>query len=370
LIEGRQSFRKLWLDLPGVADSITLDTWVAELAPGPGDLLLQMDIEGAEFRNILACQPETLRRFRILVLELHSLNAMLQGAPLHQVILPFLRKLDADFVCVHAHPNNSGGDFRIPHLGVTMPNVLELTFQRRDRFLAGAPEHPVLLPHPLDVSRNATESAPLFLNEAWFDGPRRLPSRVKILEDEIAFERQRAALAESVLHREMAGAMALILRAARTAATLPEMHLVPEALDEVAVGRRYQLSSAWSGYPSDGVVPNAAPTFFFHTDFGTNECITAALAERRVVRAITIVNRRDSCFDRARMLFVILHEHAEPDDGATFLLQPPGGFETGQVLEATLSLPPVPACYVTVLSPARTALHFSALRVMAERIEY
>ena len=44
----QQTFRKLWLDIQGRPDSMTLEDWVAELSPGSDDLLLQMDIEGAE----------------------------------------------------------------------------------------------------------------------------------------------------------------------------------------------------------------------------------------------------------------------------------------------------------------------------------
>ena len=56
--------------MDGSADSISLQQWVEELAPNPtDDLLLQIDIEGAEYRNIIATSAETLRRFRIIIIE-------------------------------------------------------------------------------------------------------------------------------------------------------------------------------------------------------------------------------------------------------------------------------------------------------------
>lgn len=77
LIEGRQTFLKKWLDVTGAADSVALADWVALRAPGTADLLLQMDIEGAEYRNLLGTPDDVLRRFRIVVLELHGLEAAL-----------------------------------------------------------------------------------------------------------------------------------------------------------------------------------------------------------------------------------------------------------------------------------------------------
>jgi len=74
---GKQTFEKLWLDVIGTKEAVALETWVARHAPDPKtDLLLHMDIEGAEYRNILAATDAVLGRFRIIVLELHNLWAM------------------------------------------------------------------------------------------------------------------------------------------------------------------------------------------------------------------------------------------------------------------------------------------------------
>ncbi len=57
--------------------TLTVDRWVAEHAPGNSDLILQMDIEGAEWMVLLNCSPETLRRFRIIVMEAHDLERLI-----------------------------------------------------------------------------------------------------------------------------------------------------------------------------------------------------------------------------------------------------------------------------------------------------
>ena len=54
---------------------ITLDDWhAAKLGTDTdAELLLQMDIEGAEYETLLAASPRLLGRFRIMVIELHWL---------------------------------------------------------------------------------------------------------------------------------------------------------------------------------------------------------------------------------------------------------------------------------------------------------
>ena len=69
LIKDMQFFEKKWLDINKSQDSITLEKWVNSNVPNlDSDLLLQMDIEGAEYRNLLAISDSLLKRFRILVI--------------------------------------------------------------------------------------------------------------------------------------------------------------------------------------------------------------------------------------------------------------------------------------------------------------
>lgn len=191
LIEGMQSFEKKWLDVTGSPDCIGLDEWVAGREP-EGDLLLQMDIEGAEFRNLLGCRPETLRRFRIIVVEVHDVwgAAFPERWPeFERTFVPLMDRLHDEFVVVHAHPNNCCGEVLDPRSGLNLPGPLELTLLRRDRF-AGVLESeliPVSLPHPGDIAFNVGDRAPLFLNEGWMDGPRSAASEVKMHEDQLDY---------------------------------------------------------------------------------------------------------------------------------------------------------------------------------------
>ena len=188
LIPGWQTFEKLWLDIDGRSDSITLTDWVERHCPDSNaDLLLQMDIEGAEYRNLNSTPRAILERFRIIVIELHGLAALADRQQAEEQIGPLLRRLDQTHVCVHAHPNNSQGDFIDQDTGMNVPRLLELTWLRRDRFTAGPEQrlfHP-LLPHPLDLASNVGPQRPaLHLNEAWLAGGRRdHRSRLKMAYD-------------------------------------------------------------------------------------------------------------------------------------------------------------------------------------------
>ena len=191
LREGMQTFKKKWLDIDGGADSILLADWIEELSPvATSDLLLQMDIEGAEYRNLLNCKDSILKRFRIIVLELHDLKVVNDVVKFEKELGPLLRKLDKNFVCVHSHPNNNGGNFMLAETGFNIPNLLELTFLRRDRFerVKESDWHKPLIPHPLDINFNVIRKQPLFLSESWCnDGSRDLVSKIKMIRCWLAY---------------------------------------------------------------------------------------------------------------------------------------------------------------------------------------
>ena len=185
LREKMQTFKKKWLDIDCSPNNTSLEDWIEELSPvATRDLLLQMDIEGAEYRNLLNCKDSVLKRFRIIVLELHGLGIVNNAVKFEKNLRPLLRKIDKNFVCVHAHPNNYGGDFMLADTGFNIPNLVELTFLRKDRFdrVKVSDLHKPLIPHPLDISFNVAVKRPLFLSEAWCnDGSRDIVSKITML---------------------------------------------------------------------------------------------------------------------------------------------------------------------------------------------
>jgi hypothetical protein len=162
LIPELHTFTPQWLGSFTGGNTTTLDAWVAGSAHAEAaSLLLQMDIEGAEYNALLACSDAVLSRFRLAVIELHYLPALASARFLQMKFLPVLRKLLLHFDVVHAHANNCCGTVDLA--GRDVPQVIELTLLRK----ADNPEpHHWQTPHPLDVV-NVPANPPLLLGPPW-----------------------------------------------------------------------------------------------------------------------------------------------------------------------------------------------------------
>lgn len=117
------------------ADEISLETLIRRVDQQATteftDLILQMDIEGAEWQVLASIETKTLRRFRIMVIEFHNFSDLLATDFSHRLALAVIEKLLEDFVVVHAHLNNHSRTSRIR--SVLVPHTVELTLLRRDR---------------------------------------------------------------------------------------------------------------------------------------------------------------------------------------------------------------------------------------------
>jgi len=166
-----ESFSKKFLGAFDDDVYITLDSWVSEKTQSTKfqDLLLQMDIEGGEYATILRASDETLERFRIIIIEIHDIEAWAQPN-FFSIVEIFFQKLLANFHVVHNHPNNCCGVVDIG--GFLAPRVFELTFLRKDR--AHSDGFCKLFPHPLDKP-NLIERENLILPENWYYRCARIP---------------------------------------------------------------------------------------------------------------------------------------------------------------------------------------------------
>jgi hypothetical protein len=168
----RFSFEKLFLaaHTDGVK-FIRLEDWVNANASGHSDLILQMDIEGAEWPVLLDTPDQILSKFRIMVIEFHDLDQMMTSTLGAEVFDTVFIKLARNFKIVHLHPNNAGGVHR--HKGQMIPRVLELTFLRSDRFNLSTQRLPPELPHPLDQP-NKTNKREIVLSGPWGTAARKI----------------------------------------------------------------------------------------------------------------------------------------------------------------------------------------------------
>jgi len=127
-----------------------------------GDAILQMDIEGAEYRVLLDASDDTLSQFRIILLECHNLTRLF-GRQNSQLIIATFRKLLRHFHVVHIHPNNVCPASQ--RGGISIPPVMEFTFIRKDR-VRSLSRDALTFPHPLDRD-NMSNRPSLALPETW-----------------------------------------------------------------------------------------------------------------------------------------------------------------------------------------------------------
>lgn len=158
----RFHFTKKHLGCSSADGVMTLDEWKRDrIGDYDRDLLLQMDIEGAEFETLMAMSSALQAQFRIMVIEFHYLHQLL-NKPWFMLVSRVFEKLLETHSVVHIHPNNCCGS--MTSRGLTIPRVAELTFYRNDRFEPRGFQS--RFPHPLD--RDNTRKAPLVLAPCWY----------------------------------------------------------------------------------------------------------------------------------------------------------------------------------------------------------
>lgn len=125
---------------------ITLDDWMEQKTPGAtSDLILQMDIEAAEWPVLLTASTKSLSAFRIMVIEFHWGERIFDPFGF-KVISGVFERLAPLFDIVHIHPNNymtivEGSHYAIPY-------AFEATFLRKGR--SPVRGYATEFPHPMD----------------------------------------------------------------------------------------------------------------------------------------------------------------------------------------------------------------------------
>jgi len=147
---------------------MTLNSWVTQkLGDQPGDdLVLQMDIEGAEFDVLIESSVELLSKFRMMVIEFHEMERIFERHSL-PLVKALFRKIHSQFAIVHVHANNFYGLAECK--GVEVPPLFEVSYLRRDRLEHVATDAAVSLPHPQDCA-NVPGNADVVMPDIWWRG--------------------------------------------------------------------------------------------------------------------------------------------------------------------------------------------------------
>lgn len=122
-LDGRLTFVRKNIDTKNSESTTTLLDEIKDY----NNIFLKMDIEWAEWNWISMLKIEELRKFKQIVIEMHSIAEFEPDVAKLRVV----EKLLESHTLVHAHGNNGG--YVLPlQCGVTIPDVLELTLIRKD----------------------------------------------------------------------------------------------------------------------------------------------------------------------------------------------------------------------------------------------
>ena len=124
--------------------NLTLNNVLEEYNLKGKNNLLQLDIEGFEWKILPALDNTDLLEFKVFVVEFHSLDTVRNKelfVEKHQILVQLLKY----FFVGHFHINNAGGFFYFR--GKRFPKVVEITWLQRDAFVQGPTS---VVPHSLD----------------------------------------------------------------------------------------------------------------------------------------------------------------------------------------------------------------------------
>lgn len=142
--------------------TISFEQWLRDCSvEHDKDLMLQMDIEGAEYEVIYSIPSKMLQQFRVIIVEFHQLDLLFDGFMFEKFKNVFLKIL-ATHYCVHIHPNNCLPSVVIKNIEI--PPVMEFSFIRKD--CATVTGFASKFPHDLDV--DCTSKATLVLPKCWY----------------------------------------------------------------------------------------------------------------------------------------------------------------------------------------------------------
>jgi hypothetical protein len=127
LLSPNMVFEKVGISAVESEDFTTIERIVSNL-PFENDLILKIDVEGAEWEVLESVTLETLGRFRQIAAEFHNLHAIDNTKHFERVVSS-LSKLSQTHSLANFHINN-WASFQLV-AGVPLPDVVEVTYIRR-----------------------------------------------------------------------------------------------------------------------------------------------------------------------------------------------------------------------------------------------
>jgi hypothetical protein len=138
-------FIKKYIGFEFMPNYISLEDWIKSKEKNDNEMILQMDIEGGEYNVIIDTPREILTKFRIIIIEFHKFDLLLNSNSF-DMISSCIFKLLRDFHIIHIHPNNCSEI--VEYKNFQIPPIIEFTFIRKDRVKNYTNE--INFPHLLD----------------------------------------------------------------------------------------------------------------------------------------------------------------------------------------------------------------------------
>ena len=127
----------------------TLDNFIARNGhQNNSNMILKMDVEGAEWNFLETVSAGTMRKFEQIVFEFHDLTSPKTFAAMERII-NLIDKINVTHTLVHLHGNNNKHFINIENIGI-VPDVLELSYLRTEHHKFHD-DREIFLPSRLDI---------------------------------------------------------------------------------------------------------------------------------------------------------------------------------------------------------------------------
>ncbi|MAW09524.1 MAG: hypothetical protein CMC23_05340 [Flavobacteriaceae bacterium] len=156
-------FLKKNLNIYNNKENITFEDWFNDsVSENSGESILQMDIEGYEYKVLYDIPHKILSNFKILVVEFHEFSKFLFEPVGYHFVSGVFEKILSEFSVVHIHENNCCPSTTMK--GIRIPKVVEMTFLNKKYINPTGKD--ASIPHPLD-EKNVPSQPDSYFPKLW-----------------------------------------------------------------------------------------------------------------------------------------------------------------------------------------------------------
>lgn len=138
-------FQNKFLGVASNVKELSMEDWIKPYVRDDEKIILQMDIDGAEYEILASTERSILRIFSVIIIEFHNLHRLMDSSHF-PLISSVFKKMLREFNIVHMHVNNCAKSHRFKQMQIWP--VVEFTFLKKEYCTDS--EEGLKIPHPLD----------------------------------------------------------------------------------------------------------------------------------------------------------------------------------------------------------------------------